>query len=246
MPCALGNYVVYAVNVSDFYDIQMTLKFVRERNIKLNIRNTGHDYNNKATGAGAVAMWMHHMKSMEILDHTNPTHAEKVLKMKAEIQAVETYQYAHDRGLMIVDSGSPTVDIAEGFTQGGGHGPWSSKFGLAADQTMEWEVVTADGDCLIASPTRNANLYWTLSGGGGGTFAIVVSLTVKAYPDLMNSAANLTFSSVGVSADSFWSVIETFQSSLPSLVDAGAVVVFFLTNESFVLGPLQGSGMSRA
>ena len=107
-------------------------------------------------------------------------------------------------------------------------------------------MVTAEGDYLIASPTVNTDLYWALSGGGGGTYAIVASLTVKAYPDMRNSAANLTFSSTGASENSFWRVVETFQYSLPSLVDAGAVAVFSLTNESFALGPLQGPGVPKA
>ena len=122
----------------------------------------------------------------------------------------------------------------------------SSKFGLAAYQALEWEVITAEGDYIIASPTQNTDLYWALSGGGGGTYAIVASLTVKAYPDLINSAANLTFSSIGVSEDSFWSVVETFQHSLHSVVDAGVVAVFLLINESFVLGPLQKPGVPKA
>lgn len=53
--CDLENYVSYAVNVSNIADIQTTVKFVKKRNIRLTIRNTGHDYNGKATGAGAVA-----------------------------------------------------------------------------------------------------------------------------------------------------------------------------------------------
>ncbi|KAL9027762.1 MAG: hypothetical protein Q9196_003766, partial [Gyalolechia fulgens] len=117
---------------------------------------------------------------------------------------------------------------------------------MAADQALEWEVVTATGEHLIASPSRNADLYWALSGGGGGTYAVVVSLTVKAYPDLKTSAANLTFTSAGISQDRFWGVVETFHRSLPSLVDAGAFVAFVLTAESFMLMPVQGPGIPLA
>jgi len=41
----------------------------------------------------------------------------------------------------------------------------SSVFGLSADQTLEFEVVTTEGDFVIASPTENSDLYWALSGG---------------------------------------------------------------------------------
>ena len=123
--CALGNYKSYAVNVSDVFDIQMTVKFVQERNIRLTIRNTGHDYNGKATGAGAIAVWTHYMKSMEILNYTGSTYAGMALKMGAGVQAIEAYQYAHKKGLVIIGGNVPTVGIVGGYTQGGGHGPLS-------------------------------------------------------------------------------------------------------------------------
>lgn len=166
--------------------------------------------------------------------------------MGAGVQALEAYQYTHDQGLVVIGGNAPTIGLAGGYTQGGVHSPLSSKFGLAADQALEWEVVTAQGDYLKASPTENADLHWALSGGGGGTYAIVTSLIVKAFPDPRNSAANLTFSSIGVSEDSFWSVIEVFQLSLPSIVDAGAVAVFLLDKENLTLGPLQGPGIPQA
>ena len=41
----------------------------------------------------------------------------------------------------------------------------SSAYGLAADQTLEFEVVTMQGEHLVVSPTQNEDLYWALSGG---------------------------------------------------------------------------------
>ena len=49
--------------------------------------------------------------------------------------------------------------------QGGGHSILSSAYGLAADQTLEFEVVTMQGEHIVASPTQNEDLYWALSGG---------------------------------------------------------------------------------
>jgi hypothetical protein len=58
----------------------------------------------------------------------------------------------------------------------------SSKYGLAADQVLEYKVVTANGTLLVANSVVNTDLFWALRGGGGGTFGIVVEATVKAYP----------------------------------------------------------------
>jgi len=74
----------------------------------------------------------------------------------------------------------------------------SSKYGLAADQTLEFGVITANrgssgARLLKASPAENRDLYWALSAGGGGTYAVVYSLTAKAHPDLPVAAANFSF-----------------------------------------------------
>ena len=244
--CSLGNYISYAVNASDATDFRKTIEFVRDHNIRLTIRNTGHDYNGKATGAGAVAIWTHHMKSMQTLDYRSTTYTGKAIKMGAGVQTEEVYRYAHTLfGLVVVGAFSPTVGIVGGYTQGGGHGPLASRFGLAADQALEWEVVTASGDHVIASRSQNSDLYWALSGGGGGTYAAVVSLTVKAYPELKTSAANLTFSKSESTHDGFWRAVRIFQESLPDLVDMGAYVSFFLTNDTFSVAPIQGPGVSK-
>jgi len=41
----------------------------------------------------------------------------------------------------------------------------SPVFGMAADQTLEFEVVTTEGKFVVASPKENSDLYWALSGG---------------------------------------------------------------------------------
>lgn len=140
-PCSLGNYIVYAVNASDAEDFKKTIKFTQRHNIRLTIRNTGHDYNGKATGAGAVGIWTHHMRSMKIFDYRSSTYNGKAMKVGAGVQATDAYRYAHNRSLVVVGGNCPTVGIAGGYTQGGGHSPLSSKFGMAADQALEWEVV---------------------------------------------------------------------------------------------------------
>ncbi len=53
--------------------------------------------------------------------------------------------------------------------------------GLAAGNVLEWEVVTADGSLTVASPSHDPDLYWALSGGGGGTYAVVVLMTARIH-----------------------------------------------------------------
>ena len=244
--CVIGTYVQYSVNATGPDDYRHTLAFTKRHNIRLVIRNTGHDYFGKSTGAGAVAIWTHNMKHISIMDYSSPYYKGKAIQMGAGVQAFEAQEAAHRVGLVTIGGNCPTVGIVGGYTQGGGHGPLASKWGLAADQVLEWEVVTADGKLLKATPLQNPDLYWAMSGGGPGTYAIAVSMTAKLHPDMSVAAANLTFSNAGVSQDTFYGVISSFLASLPAIVDSGATSIWLLTNTSFIMYPTTAPGLRVA
>jgi len=69
--------------------------------------------------------------------------------------------------------------VAGGWLQSGGHSPFSTIHGLAADNALEFKVVTADGNLVVANEVVNQDLFWALRGGGGGTWGVVVEATVK-------------------------------------------------------------------
>jgi len=69
-PCDLGNYVHYAINVTKPADIAAGVRFARKHNVRLVVRNTGHDFHGKSTGAGALAVWTHHLKDIEHIPKT--------------------------------------------------------------------------------------------------------------------------------------------------------------------------------
>jgi hypothetical protein len=235
--CVVGTYVQYAVNATSALDYQSTIAFTKAHNIRLVIRNTGHDYNGKSTGAGAVAIWTHHLKDMEILDYNSPFYTGKAIKVGAGVQGFEADEIAHDNDVVVVTGNCPTVGIAGGYTQGGGHGQLVSTFGLAADQVLEWEVVTGTGELVTASQSNNSDLYWALAGGGGGTYGVVLSMTSKVYPERQTASANLTFLNTGVTQETFYGVVETFVTTLPSILDAGGVSIWMLLNTTFLMTP---------
>ena len=130
------------------------------------------------------------------------------------------------------------MGAAGGYTQGGGHSALSSKFGLGADQTLEWEVIDGSGRLLTASRTENTDLYWALSGGGGGTYGVVYSLTVKAYQDFPVTGVVLNFTADGTDPDSFFDAVGYYHTLLPSYTAAGGVAIAEVSNTSFLLTPL--------
>ncbi|KAJ5662168.1 FAD-linked oxidoreductase sor8 [Penicillium maclennaniae] len=221
-----------------------TLRFTNKHNIRIVVRNTGHDYLGKSTAPGAVALWTHHLKDTQHLEYSSAHYNGSAMRLGAGIQGFDAMAAAHAQDKVVVTGNCESVGIAGGYTQGGGHGQLASQFGLAADQALEWEVVTADGKLLTASPTENADLYWALSGGGGGTYAVVLSVTVKAYPELFTSSATLTFDGSGMVTE-FWEAVQTFVVDTLPLLDAGAVAIWAIYGSTFSLTPIALPGGRR-
>ncbi|KAF3023662.1 hypothetical protein E8E14_013427 [Neopestalotiopsis sp. 37M] len=228
VPCTLGNYVRYAVNATGAEDIIAAVEFSKEKNVRLVIRNTGHDYLGRSTGAGALGVWTHYLKDIESLDWADDAYTGKALKVGAGVQGFEALAAAQQLGLVVVTGECPTVGLAGGYTQGGGHSALSTTFGLAADNTLSFDVVTAAGELVTASRTQNADLYWALSGGGGGNYGVVVSLTVRAHPDTVIGGASFAVSAGdNQTTDQIFAAVDAYHESVIDLVDAGTMSIYY-------------------
>lgn len=245
-PCTLGNYVRYSVKAQSSDDVKKTVAFAQQNNIRFVIRNTGHDYLGRSIGAGALSIWTHHLKSIDFKTFSDPFYTGSAVKVGAGVQGFEILSAAKAQGKVVVTGECSTVGLAGGYTQGGGHSALSTSFGLAADNALEYEVVTADGRFLTASRTRNSDLYWALSGGGGGNYGVVVSLTAKTFPDKKIGGVALSFFSATVPQDKFWAGIDAFHAALPGMVNAGSMVVYYFTPTFFMIAPLTAYGKSEA
>lgn len=190
---------------------------------------------------------MHHLKDVEIKDYKTKDYSGKAIKMGAGVQGFEAFAAADKDGLQVVGGECPTVGIAGGYTQGGGHSALASRHGLAADQVLEWEVIDGEGTFRVATRyNENSDLYWALSGGGGGTYGVVWSLTSKAHPGTPVSGLNLTFTNDDISQDTFYKAVSLYHTALPAIVDAGAMSVWMFTNTSFSISPLTGPAIPVA
>ncbi|KAL0780656.1 hypothetical protein CaCOL14_001991 [Colletotrichum acutatum] len=244
-PCTLGHSVSYAINVTNAEDAVQGLSFARRHSLRLAIKNTGHDYMGKSTAKGGLALWTSSLRSIEVLHFASETYTGPAIRMGAGVRGLEAYTAAANKGLRVVGGFCPTVGVAGGYTQGGGHGPLSSQYGLGADQVLEWEVITPYGEHVVATPLRHSNLYWALSGGGPGTYAIVLSLTVRAYPDGSIGGATLAFSTAGVAKDGFWNFFKSWQDLLPSLTTAGGTAGYAVTKDAFFIAPITLPGWTK-
>ncbi|RYP50372.1 hypothetical protein DL769_010961 [Monosporascus sp. CRB-8-3] len=246
-PCEIGHHVVYTVNATSAQHVRAAIRFAKDQGIRLIIRNTGHDYLGKSTGAHALGVWTQWMKSFELIEeYETADYAGPAIKLGAGVQTIEAYRFADSHGVVIVGGNCPTVGLVGGYIQGGGHGPLASKYGLAADQVLEWEVITGTGEILTANADQHPDLFWALRGGGGSTYGIVLSVTVKAFPDTFFSTAYLTVPNNGTNADALYSAIGSFFRTMPALADAGAIAIWTAQPAGFALAPAIAPDMHAA
>lgn len=245
-PCTMGNYVSYNIEVRNAEDVRVAILFAKLHNIRFVIRNTGHDYMGRSTGAGALAIWTHKLNTVQIQDWNDDWHQGKAVKFGAGVRGWEIMEALKGKGLVTMGGECPTVGVAGGYTQGGGHSALSSSFGLGADNTLEWEVVTAEGTVVKASRTENSDLYWALSGGGAGNWGVVLSLTVRAFPDAPIGSAMIQWTPASNPNGRFWQAIDAFNAHLPAIVDGGTMVIYTLTGQYFSMAPITGYNMTSA
>ncbi|KAF2850038.1 FAD-binding domain-containing protein [Plenodomus tracheiphilus IPT5] len=241
-PCLLGNYVTYSVNVTGSKDVAATLKFAKKKNIRLVIRNTGHDYVGRSTGAGSLAIWTHNLRSTEVQDWCDDEYCGKALKMGSGALGSDAFLKAGANNLTVVTGECPTVGLAGGYTQSGGHSPLSSTFGLGADNTLAFEVVTADGELVTASRTssKHSDLFWALSGAGAGNYGVVVSMTVRAHPEAITTGANFTIADPSLN---YSAIHRAWHAALPAIVDSGLQITYYTAAN--VVGALTITGYNR-
>ena len=76
----------------------------------------------------------------------------------------EIYDLAAARNSTIVGGDDSDVGLGGYITGGGGHSPLSGQYGLAADNVLEFEVVTPSGETKILNECSNTDLYFAFRG----------------------------------------------------------------------------------
>lgn len=106
--CTQGGYSLYSVNVSNVAQIQLTVNFARSLNLRLVVKNTGHDYNGRSTGYGALSLWTHNLKDIRFIsNYETQNYAGPAFKVGAGVQGVELYEAAEAHGVTTVSGICP-------------------------------------------------------------------------------------------------------------------------------------------
>jgi hypothetical protein len=106
--CTLGNMASYAINVSGAASVQAGVKFARKHNLRLLVKNTGHDHLGRASGRGALALWTHNLKSKALVDYRSSFYTGPALRLGSGVQVQELSVFAGAHGLRAV-SGSKSL-----------------------------------------------------------------------------------------------------------------------------------------
>jgi FAD/FMN-containing dehydrogenase len=178
---------VYAVAARTASDVAASVNFARQHNLRLVVKGGGHSYQGTSNSADSLLVWTRKMNDIVLHDSfvAQGCAAQAKPVRAASIGAGAIWAQAYDAvttrgGGYVQGGGCMTVGVA-GLVQSGGFGSFSKAFGLAAASLLEAEVVTADGAIRIANACTNADLFWGLKGGGGGSLGVVTRVTLKVH-----------------------------------------------------------------
>ena len=158
----------------DAADVVAAVNFAREKGLRVAVRGGGHN----GPGLGSVDDGL--LIDLGRLRWVRVDPASATVRVGAGCTSGDVDHATHAYGLAVPFGIVSTTGVA-GLTLGGGMGYLSRKHGLTIDNLLEADVVLADGSIVVASPTRNPDLFWGLR-GGGGNFGIVTSFLFQAHP----------------------------------------------------------------
>lgn len=228
--CNIGTNPRYAVNATSAKQVSAAVTFAKKHNVRLVIKNTGHDILGRSNGYGSLEIWIRHLRTGISFHESFQSSCSKTnwtgsaFTIGGGYTWTDIYPVAKQYNVVVVGGGTPSVGAIGGWMQGGGHGPASHQFGLGADQVLSAEVVLADGSVVTASPCENTDIYFAIRGGGPGTYGVVTSTTVKTHAMVSAAVqhlaiAPLTDSPKDVSA--FLDAVSILFAAYPDLNDAG-------------------------
>jgi hypothetical protein len=155
-------------------DVAEAVRFARSHDYPLSVRSGGHSVPLLSVIDGAVVADLSAMKGVSI----NPE--QRTARVQAGATSGDLAGPAHAYGLALSTGDTSTVGFG-GLTTGGGVGFMARKYGLAIDNLLSAQVVTAEGKIVTASPNENPDLFWAIR-GGGGNFGIVTEFEFRLAP----------------------------------------------------------------
>src|SRR5262249_41815311 len=155
-------------------DAIAAVQFARTHGLLVAVRGGGHNVAGHAVCDSGLMIDLSRMKGLRVDPVHRTAHAQPGLILGEFDRETQVFGLATPLGFL------STTGIA-GLTLGGGYGWLARSYGLASDNLLSVDLVTADGQCLTASATEHPDLFWGVR-GGGGNFGIVTSFEYQLHP----------------------------------------------------------------
>jgi hypothetical protein len=155
-------------------EIAELVRFARAHGVELSVRSGAHSIAGDSISEGGLTLDLTAMKGVDIDTVSGTAWAETGLTA-AELTAVLD---EHDLVLGFGDTGSVGIG---GITLCGGIGFLLRKFGMAIDNVLAAEIVTADGRILTVDEDNHPDLFWAIR-GGGGNYGVVSRFRYRLHP----------------------------------------------------------------
>jgi hypothetical protein len=187
----------------------------------LNQKNLTHE-DNRSSAPNSLSIWTRNLQGFKFHntflpqgspDNTTINHT--AITAAAGSLMLDIYAATDAHNLTIVGGMGPDVGLG-GYLTGGGHSVLSVTNGLAVDNVLELTLVTPSGDIIVANEYQNQDYFFAFRGGGGGTFGVLLSATLKTFPT--PPMTTISFLVTGVeNSDVWWEAMAYMLSQYPYL-----------------------------
>lgn len=154
-------------------DVVRAVRFGRERGLEISVRGGGHGVAGRSLTDGGLVIDLRKMNAVEV----DPATRTAVVAGGATMGHLDRATEPHN---LATTGGRVSTTGVGGYTLGGGDGWLARKMGLACDNLLAVELVTADGTVVRASEEEHPELFWALH-GGGGNFGVATSFTFRLH-----------------------------------------------------------------
>jgi len=195
-------------------DVQAAVRYAADTDLALSVRGGGHAFPGFSTNDGGIVIDLGKLATVELTDKER-----HLVRIGGGATWGQVSAALAPHGLAISSGDTKGVGVG-GLTLTGGIGWKVRKHGLALDNVIAAEVVTADAEVVRASADENPELFWALR-GGGGNFGIVTAFEFKAHPttDVFHGRIAFPASELAAVLQGWADYVRTAPDELTSIAD---------------------------